>query len=132
MPDWAGFLRPTAHDLGFASVASAPYRRLALARAGAAADERGLRLAGRSLAPEVVLRDAARGSAAIRYAYGLTHAEMARGRYAVGAGITGAVLATGQAFIVHLIDAEPLSCAALSSARSCRRKPSLSSPCQST
>ena len=45
--------------------------------------------------------------ASIRYAYGLTRTEMARGRYAVGEGITGAVLATGQPIIVQDIDAEP-------------------------
>ena len=47
------------------------------------------------------------GPSSIRYAYGLTKAEMARGRYAAGEGITGAVLATGQAMIVQDIDAEP-------------------------
>ena len=47
------------------------------------------------------------GTSSIRYAYGLTQAEMARGRYAAGEGITGAVLATGQAMIVQDIDAEP-------------------------
>ena len=47
------------------------------------------------------------GASSIRYAYGLTRAEMARGRYAEGEGITGAVLATGQPIIVQDIDAEP-------------------------
>ncbi len=47
------------------------------------------------------------GPSSIRFAYGLTRAEMARGRYAAGEGITGAVLATGQAIIVQDIDAEP-------------------------
>ena len=47
------------------------------------------------------------GTSSIRYAYGLTRAEMARGRYAAGEGITGAVLATGQAMIIQDIDAEP-------------------------
>jgi Nif-specific regulatory protein len=46
-------------------------------------------------------------SSSIRYAYGLTQAEMLRGRYAPGEGITGAVLATGQPMIVQDIDAEP-------------------------
>jgi Nif-specific regulatory protein len=45
--------------------------------------------------------------AKICYAYGLTKAEMARGVYAPGEGITGAALATGQTFIVQDIDAEP-------------------------
>ncbi len=102
-----------------------------------------MRLVGRSLAPEIVLRemlhllsellglnrgrivladgddasdggarDTARrthapGPSSIRFAYGLTRAEMARGRYAAGEGITGAVLATGQPMIVQDIDAEP-------------------------
>ncbi|RYF88352.1 MAG: sigma-54-dependent Fis family transcriptional regulator, partial [Caulobacteraceae bacterium] len=43
---------------------------------------------------------AAPGSA-IRYAYGLTRAEMARGRYGPGEGITGRVLATAQPIIVQ-------------------------------
>jgi Nif-specific regulatory protein len=47
------------------------------------------------------------GPSSIRFAYGLTRAEMARGRYAAGEGITGAVLATGQPMIVQDIDAEP-------------------------
>jgi len=47
------------------------------------------------------------GPSSIRYAYGLTKAEMARGRYDAGEGITGAVLATGQPMIVQDIDAEP-------------------------
>ncbi|WP_311220711.1 MULTISPECIES: sigma 54-interacting transcriptional regulator [unclassified Acidovorax] len=95
-----------------------------------------MRLVGKSLAPHVVLRemlhlmsellglnrgrivlsnalddgmerpvDAGEG-ASIRYAYGLTQAEMARGTYAAGEGITGAVLATGQPSIVQDIDAD--------------------------
>ncbi len=44
----------------------------------------------------------------VRYAYGLTAAEMARATYAVGEGITGKVLSTGQPAIVQDIDAEPL------------------------
>ncbi len=43
----------------------------------------------------------------IRYAYGLTKAEMALGRYGPGEGITGRVLATAQPIIVQDIDAEP-------------------------
>ncbi|MBC7547822.1 MAG: sigma 54-interacting transcriptional regulator [Polaromonas sp.] len=46
-------------------------------------------------------------SSAIRYAYGLTQAEMALGRYGPGEGITGRVLATAQPIIVQDIDAEP-------------------------
>ena len=106
-----------------------------------------MRLVGKSLAPEVVLREmlhlmsellglnrgrivladfvgdialegladrkpmarsAASGpSSAIRYAYGLTRGEMARGRYGPAEGITGRVLATAQPIIVQDIDAEP-------------------------
>jgi Nif-specific regulatory protein len=109
-----------------------------------------MRLVGRSLAPEVVLRemlhlmsellglnrgrvvlsDAFGGEAAppgrtaggapssIRYAYGLTRAEIERGRYAAGEGITGAVLATGQPMLVQDIDAEPrFLCRAVERAR---------------
>ena len=101
-----------------------------------------MRLVGQSLAPEVVLREmlhllsellglnrgrivladgdnGADGStASIRYAYGLTRTEMARGRYAHGEGITGAVLATGQPIIVQDIDAEPrFLCRAVERAR---------------
>ncbi|GGI19372.1 sigma-54 interaction domain-containing protein [Oxalicibacterium faecigallinarum] len=47
-------------------------------------------------------------SSSIRYAYGLTPEEAARGRYAHGEGITGTVLATGQAAVIQNIDAEPL------------------------
>jgi Nif-specific regulatory protein len=107
-----------------------------------------MRLVGKSLAPEVVMREmlhlmsellglnrgrivladfvgdialeglaerkpadrqvgAAAPASAIRYAYGLTRAEMARGRYGPGEGITGRVLATAQPIIVQDIDAEP-------------------------
>ena len=106
-----------------------------------------MRLVGKSLAPEVVLREmlhlmsellglnrgrvvladfvgdialeglaerkpagraagAPAPSSAIRYAYGLTKTEMARGRYGPGEGITGRVLATAQPIIVQDIDAE--------------------------
>ncbi len=43
----------------------------------------------------------------IRYAYGLTHAEIGRGQYGPAEGITGRVLATAQPIIVQDIDAEP-------------------------
>lgn len=43
----------------------------------------------------------------IRHAYGLTAAEVARGRYAPGEGVTGRVLGTGQAAVVQDVDAEP-------------------------
>lgn len=88
---------------------------------------------GRSLAPEVVLREMLhlmsellglnrgrivladesagalhQGSARIHHAYGLTKAEVARGVYARGEGVTGRVLATGQPAIVQDVDAEPV------------------------
>jgi Nif-specific regulatory protein len=89
---------------------------------------------GRSLAPALVLREMLhlmsellglnRGrivladptstdpqqprTASIQHAYGLTQAEVARGHYAWGEGVTGRVLATGQPAIVQDIDAEPL------------------------
>lgn len=96
-----------------------------------------LRLVGRCLSPETVVREmlhlmsellglnrgrlvlldeverAAEGTldshtrARIRYAYGLTRTEMERGVYAQGEGITGAVLSTGQPMIVQDIDQEP-------------------------
>lgn len=95
-----------------------------------------MRLVGKSLAPDVVFREmlhlmsellglnrgrivlldswdhpAERSApqddgASIRFSYGLTKAEVARGTYAVGEGITGAVLATGQPSIVQNIDAD--------------------------
>lgn len=46
-------------------------------------------------------------ASSIRYAYGLTKTEMARGRYGPAEGITGRVLATAQPIIVQDIDAEP-------------------------
>ncbi len=55
----------------------------------------------------VLLRDPDDGSIAIRYAYGLTAAEVARGRFAAGEGITGQVFASGVKAIVQDIDAEP-------------------------
>ena len=90
-----------------------------------------MKLIGRSLAPERVLRemlhlmsellglnrgrivlaDRVAGNApvsgTVHYAYGLTRAEMARGQYAAGEGITGRVLASGGAMIIQDIDAEP-------------------------
>ena len=104
-----------------------------------------MRLVGKSLAPEVVLREMlhlisellglnrgrvvladfvgdlaldgladykpdrklAHPASSIRYAYGLTKAEMMRGHYGPAEGITGRVLATAQPIIVQDIDAEP-------------------------
>src|SRR5512135_1321313 len=86
-----------------------------------------IRLMGRSLEPDrviremlhllsellglnrgrVVLPEAEGGDLAIRHAYGLTRAEIARGRYALGEGITGRVMRTGETLIVQDIDREP-------------------------
>ncbi|MDP1998737.1 MAG: sigma 54-interacting transcriptional regulator, partial [Rhodoferax sp.] len=93
-----------------------------------------MRLIGKSLAPGVVLREMLhlmsellglnRGrvvltepdypmkgevgaTARICFAYGLTQVEVKRGVYALNEGITGRVLATGQAMVVQDIDAEP-------------------------
>ncbi|MDT7837279.1 sigma 54-interacting transcriptional regulator [Aquabacterium sp. OR-4] len=43
----------------------------------------------------------------IAHAYGLTAAEITRGMYAPGEGVTGRVLATGQPAVVQDVDAEP-------------------------
>jgi Nif-specific regulatory protein len=87
-----------------------------------------MRLVGRSLSPDVVLREmlhlmsellglnrgrvvlrepANPSEARIRHAYGLTRAEVGRGHYRTGEGVTGQVLATGQPLIVQDVDAEP-------------------------
>lgn len=55
----------------------------------------------------VVLPDNARGDLSIRYAYGLTHSEIAQGRYDLGEGITGRVMQSGETLIVQDIDNEP-------------------------
>lgn len=55
----------------------------------------------------VVLRDEGSDTARIRYAYGLTRKEMARGVYQPGDGVTGRVLESGQLTIVQDIDQEP-------------------------
>ncbi|MGD2019465.1 MAG: sigma 54-interacting transcriptional regulator [Thiohalocapsa sp.] len=55
----------------------------------------------------VLLVDPRTSTLGIRYAYGLTPEERARGRYAVGEGITGRVFQTGQVELVQDIDTEP-------------------------
>lgn len=55
----------------------------------------------------VVLRDAASGELAIRISYGLTQAEIDRGHYKPGEGITGRVMLSGETLIVQDIDNEP-------------------------
>lgn len=56
----------------------------------------------------VVLPDPETGDLRIRIAYGLTKAEIERGRYALGEGITGRVIQTGETLIVQDIDNEPI------------------------
>ncbi len=56
----------------------------------------------------VVLPDPASGELRIRIAYGLTKAEIERGRYAPGEGITGRVIQSGETLIVQDIDNEPI------------------------
>jgi Nif-specific regulatory protein len=55
----------------------------------------------------VLLPDPGSGLIGIRYAYGLTSAEMARGRFMPGEGVTGRAFQTGETVIVQDIDAEP-------------------------
>ncbi|WP_141054629.1 sigma-54 interaction domain-containing protein [Tepidiphilus succinatimandens] len=55
----------------------------------------------------VVLPDPETGELRIAIAYGLTKAEIERGRYAPGEGITGRVLQTGETLIIQDIDNEP-------------------------
>lgn len=55
----------------------------------------------------VLLPDPETGALAIRYSYGLTAPERERGIYALGEGVTGRVLKTGQAAIIQDIDDEP-------------------------
>lgn len=54
----------------------------------------------------VVLPDAGRDTLSIRYAYGLTAAEVALGRYRTGEGVAGRVMATGEMHVVQDIAAE--------------------------
>ncbi len=55
----------------------------------------------------VVLRQPDGDGYAIRYAYGLTEAEIARGVYRLGDGVSGRVLQSGQTAIVQDIDDDP-------------------------
>jgi Nif-specific regulatory protein len=47
------------------------------------------------------------GTLDIRYAYGLTREERARGRYMIGEGVTGKVFQSGQLALIQNIDEEP-------------------------
>ncbi len=55
----------------------------------------------------VVMPEPGGGELSVRVAYGLTPAQARRGRYALGEGITGRVMQTGETAIVQDIDAEP-------------------------
>lgn len=55
----------------------------------------------------VLLPDHDGQTLAIRYAYGLTAEERARGRYVIGEGVTGRVFDTGQMALIQDIDDEP-------------------------
>ncbi len=55
----------------------------------------------------VVLKRAGSEDYEIRYAYGLTNEEMARGVYKLGEGVTGRVLQSGETAIVQDIDRDP-------------------------
>ena len=56
----------------------------------------------------IVLLDGDGYHGSIRYHYGLTGEEAGRGRYRLGEGVTGTVLATGQLAVVQDIDDEPV------------------------
>lgn len=56
----------------------------------------------------ITLLDESHGEIAIEVAYGLSREAQNRGRYKLGEGITGKVIATGQPLIVPDISAEPL------------------------
>ncbi|MCB1800315.1 MAG: sigma 54-interacting transcriptional regulator [Gammaproteobacteria bacterium] len=55
----------------------------------------------------VLLPDAESGNLQIRYAYGLTEHERARGRYMIGEGVSGRVYQSGQVALIQDIDDEP-------------------------
>jgi Nif-specific regulatory protein len=55
----------------------------------------------------VALKDTDADTMSIRYAYGLTPPERARGQYVIGEGITGRVMQTKQVAVIQNIDDEP-------------------------
>lgn len=55
----------------------------------------------------VALPDSDGQTLSIRYAHGLSPDEMRRGRYGMGEGVTGKVMATGEPQVVQDIDADP-------------------------
>ncbi|HVE22306.1 MAG TPA: sigma 54-interacting transcriptional regulator [Acidocella sp.] len=56
----------------------------------------------------IVLYDSITKTYRVRHSYGLTNEEVERGKYALGEGITGRVLANGQLIIVQNIHTEPI------------------------
>lgn len=65
-------------------------------------DERGGLMRGR-----VMLADPAASEIYIRYAHGLTAAELEQGRYAIGEGVCGRVFAVGEPIVAASLDAAP-------------------------
>ena len=55
----------------------------------------------------VLLADAARETLTVRYAYGLTPAEVVKGSFKAGEGLTGRVFSSGQLCVVQDIDQDP-------------------------
>ncbi len=55
----------------------------------------------------VMLADPSAGEIYICYAHGLTPAELARGRYRIGEGVSGRVFQTGQAALIANVHDEP-------------------------
>ncbi|WP_295434867.1 GAF domain-containing protein [uncultured Thiodictyon sp.] len=70
-------------------------------------DERGGLMRGR-----VMLADPAASEIYIRYAHGLTAAELEQGRYAIGEGVCGRVFAAGEPVLAASLDAAPADAAA--------------------
>ena len=54
----------------------------------------------------VLLKEDTTGGLVIKYSYGLTEAQVARGRYEPGEGITGRVMDTGQVAVIQNVDEE--------------------------
>ena len=53
-----------------------------------------------------MLKDEATGGLVIKYSYGLTEDQVARGRYEPGEGITGRVMDTRQVAVIQNVDEE--------------------------
>jgi Nif-specific regulatory protein len=56
----------------------------------------------------ITLYDKSQGQLEIKAAHGLTRAEIGRGKYKIGEGVTGRVLETGEAMLIPNIEKEPL------------------------